>query len=79
MKEKYDVIIIGSGIAGMTAGIYLKRGGLNPLIIEENAPGGQLNKINIIENGNAIQIYSKERMLIELVRNKSKLCQSIEY
>ena len=50
MKEKYDVIIIGSGIAGMTAGIYLKRGGLNPLIIEENAPGGQLNKINIIEN-----------------------------
>ena len=50
MKENYDVIIIGSGIAGMTAGIYLKRGGLNPLIIEENAPGGQLNKINIIEN-----------------------------
>ena len=50
MKEKYDVIIIGSGIAGMTAGIYLKRAGLNVLIIEENAPGGQLNKINSIEN-----------------------------
>lgn len=50
MKEKYDVIIIGSGIAGMTTAIYLKRGGLNPLIIEENAPGGQLNKINTIEN-----------------------------
>ena len=50
MKEKYDVIIIGSGIAGMTAGIYLKRGGLDVLIIEENAPGGQLNKINTIEN-----------------------------
>jgi len=50
MKEKYDVIIIGSGIAGMTAGIYLKRAGLNTLIIEENAPGGQLNKINTIEN-----------------------------
>lgn len=50
MQKKYDVIIIGSGIAGMTAAIYLKRGGLNPLIIEENVPGGQLNKINIIEN-----------------------------
>lgn len=50
MQEKYDVIIIGSGIAGMTAAIYLKRGGLNPLIIEENAPGGQLNKITTIEN-----------------------------
>ena len=50
MNEMYDVIIIGSGIAGMTAGIYLKRGGLNVLIIEENVPGGQLNKINSIEN-----------------------------
>lgn len=50
MKEIYDIIIIGSGIAGMTAGIYLKRAGLNTLIIEENSPGGQLNKINIIEN-----------------------------
>jgi len=50
MENKYDVIIIGSGIAGMTAAIYLKRGGLNPLIIEEGTPGGQLNKINIIEN-----------------------------
>lgn len=50
MKEHYDAIIIGSGIAGMTSAIYLKRGGLNPLIIEENAPGGQLNKINSIEN-----------------------------
>lgn len=50
MEKKYDVIIIGSGIAGMTSAIYLKRGGLNPLIIEEGTPGGQLNKINIIEN-----------------------------
>lgn len=50
MKEKYDVIIIGSGIAGMTAAIYLKRGGLDVLVVEENVPGGQLNKINTIEN-----------------------------
>ena len=50
MREYYDVIVIGSGIAGMTAAIYLKRSGLNLLIIEENAPGGQLNKINMIEN-----------------------------
>lgn len=48
--ETRDVIVIGSGMAGMTCAIYLKRGGLNPLIIEENVPGGQLNKINVIEN-----------------------------
>lgn len=49
-NKKYDVIIIGSGMAGMTAAIYLQRGGLNPLVIEEGAPGGQLNKITTIEN-----------------------------
>lgn len=37
MKEN-KVVIIGSGIAGMTAAIYLKRGGLEPIIIENNAP-----------------------------------------
>lgn len=50
MSKHYQVVIIGSGIAGMTAAIYLKRGGLDPVIIEESAPGGQLNKINVIEN-----------------------------
>lgn len=50
MNEHYDAIVIGSGIAGMTSAIYLKRGGLNPLIIEESAPGGQLNRITAIEN-----------------------------
>ena len=50
MIEERDVIVIGSGMAGMTCAIYLKRGGLNPLVIEEGVPGGQLNKINVIEN-----------------------------
>ena len=48
--QKYKVVIIGSGIAGMTSAIYLKRGGINPLIIENSAPGGTLNYIPSIEN-----------------------------
>lgn len=48
--QKYKVVIIGSGIAGMSAAIYLKRGGITPLIIESSAPGGQLNNIPNIEN-----------------------------
>lgn len=48
--KKHKVIIIGSGIAGMTSAIYLKRGGIDPLIIENNAPGGTLNIIPSIEN-----------------------------
>ena len=49
MKEN-KAVIIGSGIAGMTCAIYLKRGGIEPLIIENNAPGGTLNKIPNIQN-----------------------------
>lgn len=48
--KKYDVIIIGSGIAGITSAIYLKRNGKKVLIIEANTPGGQLNRSSIIEN-----------------------------
>lgn len=48
--ERYKVVIVGSGIAGMTAAINLKRGGIDPLIIENNTPGGVLNYIPDIEN-----------------------------
>lgn len=46
----YDLIIIGSGIAGITGAIYAKRSNLNVLVIEKGAPGGLLNKIDKISN-----------------------------
>lgn len=46
----YDCIIVGMGPAGMGAGIYAKRSGLEVLMIDEEAPGGLLNKISIVEN-----------------------------
>jgi len=47
---QYDCVVIGSGIAGMTCAIYLKRANLNVLVIDKDAPGGLLNKIAKIEN-----------------------------
>lgn len=46
----YDVIIIGMGCAGMSAGIYAKNSGLKALILESKYPGGILNKVNIVDN-----------------------------
>lgn len=46
----YDLIIIGGGPAGLTAGLYGARGGLNTLIIERGAPGGQAGQTDRIEN-----------------------------
>lgn len=48
--KKYDVVIIGSGIAGMSAAIYLKRNNKSVLVIENDTPGGQLNRSSLIEN-----------------------------
>lgn len=50
MNNRYDLIIIGSGPAGMTAAIYAKRTGLKTLVIEASAPGGKLIKTYNIEN-----------------------------
>ena len=46
----YDLIVIGMGIGGITAGIYAKRGNLNVLLIDKEMPGGMLNKIEKISN-----------------------------
>lgn len=50
MKSTIDCVIIGSGVAGMTAAIYLKRAGLNIVLLEKSAPGGQINMTANIEN-----------------------------
>lgn len=46
----YDVIIIGSGPAGMTAALYAARSELKTLLIERGAPGGQMNNTAEVEN-----------------------------
>lgn len=50
MADKYDVIIIGAGPAGLAAGLYAGRSRLNTLIIEKGQDGGQIAITNEIEN-----------------------------
>jgi thioredoxin reductase (NADPH) len=49
-KNFYDVIIIGSGPAGFTAGVYTSRAKLKTLIISGSLPGGQLMTTSEVEN-----------------------------
>ncbi|MFA5879476.1 MAG: thioredoxin-disulfide reductase [Candidatus Margulisiibacteriota bacterium] len=50
MQNLENIIIIGSGPAGLTAAIYLSRDGLKPLLLEEAPFSGQLTTTPLIEN-----------------------------
>jgi thioredoxin reductase (NADPH) len=46
----HNVIIVGSGCAGNTAGIYAARANLKPLVVAGHEPGGQLSLTTLVEN-----------------------------
>jgi thioredoxin reductase (NADPH) len=48
--DSYEVIIIGGGPAGLTAGLYTSRAGLKSLLIERGIFGGQMVNARIVEN-----------------------------
>lgn len=71
--EEHKVVILGSGIAGMTDGIYLKRGGLDVLVVEDNIPGGVLNEIPSIENYPGYEEISGPDLAMNIYNQLTKL------
>jgi len=49
-KTLFDLIIIGGGPAGLTAGIYAKRAGIDTVLIEKSLPGGIITTTDRVEN-----------------------------
>lgn len=54
----HELIIIGAGPAGLTAAVYAKRSGLDVIIIEKGAPGGQIATTSDVENWPGIKQIS---------------------
>lgn len=69
--EKWDLIVIGAGPGGLTAGLYGVRSGLKTLIIEEKIPGGAAADSPLIENYPGFPSISGQ----ELVGKMAEHCQ----
>lgn len=65
--KKTDIVIIGSGMAGITAAIYLKRANANFVILEGSMAGGMLNQLKTVENFPAAGKTSGSDILISLM------------
>ncbi len=59
----YDIVIIGSGPAGLTAGIYAGRAGLNTIILDKARSGGTANIAPLVENYPGIEMINGDKLM----------------
>ncbi len=71
MDEVFDVMIIGAGAAGLTAGIYASRSKLSTLILNEGAVGGQMVLTEEIANYPGVE-PTKGYLLANIMKQQAK-------
>ena len=77
--KKTTVGIIGSGVAGMTAAIYLARAGIDCILLEQAAPGGQIINNNDIENYPGFTKISGGDLTLAILKQLKELNVKIQY
>lgn len=77
--KKTDIVVIGAGIAGLTAAIYLKRANANFVIIENSLPGGLLNKLHKVENYPGVPNTTGSAILVSLMEQVHQLGIEVLY
>ena len=69
METVYDLIIIGGGPGGMTAGIYAMRAAMRTVLIEKGIAGGQLNNTDIVENWPGTEFITGADLALAMARH----------
>lgn len=68
-----NCVIVGAGPAGMAAALYLKRLGVEPIIIDKNSPGGEMLKIYNLENYLGFENINGADLALKMVNQLKKL------
>lgn len=71
MEKIYDIVIIGCGPSGLTAGLYASRSKLDVVIIEKSAIGGQIAITDEIENYPGAPIHSTGPSLVKRMKEQA--------
>lgn len=74
-----DILIIGGGVAALTAALYASRGGLRATIIEKNSIGGQIADSPKVENFPTIESISGTELTDRMYEQVTRLGTNIEF
>ena len=72
-NQMYDLIIIGGGPGGLSAGIYAQRASLKTVLIEKGAPGGQINLTDEVENYPGFELLSGPELAMKMNQHAESL------
>ncbi|MEG2563855.1 MAG: FAD-dependent oxidoreductase [Bacilli bacterium] len=79
MKLDSKVVIIGTGVAGMTAALYLKRASIDSILLDSAAPGGQINKTWTIDNYPGITHITGPELAMSMLEQLNSLGVTYQY
>ncbi|MGD2169181.1 MAG: FAD-dependent oxidoreductase [Chlamydiota bacterium] len=76
--EKQDVLILGGGVGGVSAAIYLARAGYKPIVIEGKNPGGLISQSHLVQNWPGEKEIAGYDLFIKL-KEQAEACGAVFY
>ncbi|MBI4513663.1 MAG: FAD-dependent oxidoreductase, partial [Gemmatimonadetes bacterium] len=77
-EREHDVVIVGAGPAGLTAGLYAARSRLDAVLLERGVPGGQLLNTERIEDYSGFESVGGAELAELMARHAQKFGLTIE-